>query len=72
MAGYELREEELLFDAMVDAAYEARWNDAVEWLKEHEGDREFTDEEIETAAEGLDEWAVDDAWADAYDGDPYK
>jgi hypothetical protein len=48
----------------VNAAYEARAEAAIEWLKESEGDREFTDEEIQDAANELDAalqaWASDD------------
>ena len=46
-------------DAMLDAAYEARSETALEWLKESEGDREFTDEEIEDAAHELDQASHD-------------
>jgi hypothetical protein len=54
-AGYEIRREEAAFDAMLDAANEARAEAALEWLKENEGDCEFTDEEIADAAHELDQ-----------------
>lgn len=41
-----IRLEEAEYDAMVDAAYEAEWKEAVEHLKEEHGDREFSDEEV--------------------------
>jgi hypothetical protein len=53
--GYELRREKLEHDAMIELAYEARWEAAVESLREEHGDREFTDEEIEAEAKVLDE-----------------
>jgi hypothetical protein len=62
-AGYELKLEKLQYDAMITEAYdlanEARREAAIESLKETKGNREFTDEEIETAANELVEWAPD-------------
>jgi hypothetical protein len=61
---YELQQEKNEFDFLMNAAYEARAEAAIEWLKESEGDREFTDEEIQDAANELDAalqaWASDD------------
>ena len=54
-AGYEHQREEAAFEYMLDAANEARAEAALEWLKENEGDREFTDEEIADAAYELDQ-----------------
>jgi hypothetical protein len=57
-AHYEDKLEQRQYDAMLDEAREALAKAAVEWLKENEGDREFTDEEIEDAAQHLsEEWA---------------
>jgi hypothetical protein len=52
---YELKQEELLFDALLDAANEARWESAIESLKAEHGEREFTDEEIADAAYEIDQ-----------------
>jgi hypothetical protein len=50
--------EKLEHDAMVDLAHEAAWEAAMESLAEEHGDREFTDEEIESRLEQLQqEWA---------------
>jgi hypothetical protein len=38
-AGYEIKREEAEFEAMLDAAYEARWEAAVESLREEHGER---------------------------------
>ena len=38
--------EEFQYDAMIEAAYEAAWDSAVDALKQEHGDREFTDEEV--------------------------
>lgn len=67
-----LREERAQFDAEMDLAnefYEFRWSEAVAYLKSEEGERDFTDEEIEAAAEILDEkWARDnEALAEAHE-----
>ena len=51
----EMKLQELHFDTMSDSYYETRAESALEWLKETEGDREFSDEEIEAAAQKLDE-----------------
>ena len=59
---YEIRREKIELDAMLDDGHTARWEAAVEWLTETEGaDRQFTDEEIEAAAERLDEDIADAA-----------
>jgi len=51
-----IRDEKEWFDAMADLAHEARWEAAIESLRESAGsDREFTDEEIEEEAKLLDE-----------------
>jgi hypothetical protein len=42
-------------DEALEARAGARAESALEWLKENEGDREFSDEEIEAAAQKLDE-----------------
>jgi len=52
---YEIRQENYDFDAMLDAHYEQRWEDAKGYLTEKEGARDFTDEEIEAAAQFLDD-----------------
>jgi hypothetical protein len=57
--GAVVRLEELEYDAMWEAAYEARWKAAVDSLKEEHGDREFSDEEVEAAAQELDEAGAD-------------
>src|SRR5262249_34141304 len=44
LALYKLEEAE--HDAMLDAAYEAEWEAALEHLKEEHGDREFSDQEV--------------------------
>jgi hypothetical protein len=41
-----VRFEEAEYDAMLDEAYTAEWEAAVEHLKEEHGDREFSDEEV--------------------------
>ena len=58
---YQMEEDE--YGAMIDAAYEARWEAALESLKETHGDRKFSDEEVEAEAEELDQ-ALEDAHPD--------
>jgi hypothetical protein len=54
--GYELRKEKYAYDAMCDAAYEFRWETALESLQEEYGNKlEFSDEEIEARAKELDD-----------------
>jgi hypothetical protein len=43
---WEYRMEEAAYDAMLDLAYEAEWESAVDALRGEHGEREFTDEEI--------------------------
>ena len=50
-----MRREKIEHDLMMDIANEARWDAAVESLREQHGDREFTDEEVEDEAEALDQ-----------------
>jgi hypothetical protein len=60
LCGYELWREEMVDDAARFAADEARWESAIESLKDEWGPgREFTDEEIEAAVKELDECGRD-------------
>jgi hypothetical protein len=52
---HEYQLEEAEFDAILDAARDARWEATIESLKEEHGEREFTDEEIADAAHELDQ-----------------
>jgi hypothetical protein len=52
---YEEKLSDMHYDALRDEALEARAESALEWLKENEGDRGFSDEEIEAADQKLDE-----------------
>jgi len=62
---FEAREEEARYEAMAEAAYDQRWNDARDSLVEKHGpERDFTDEEIAAEAKVLDE-----AMADWYMGE---
>ena len=65
-------EEDAAYDAMMDSYYEARNEAALEYLKSEEGERDFTDEEIEAASEIVEEnWSRDhEAWAEAYEMGP--
>jgi hypothetical protein len=60
---HEMHHEKASFDAMLNAAHEARLEEAAAWLAENEGAREFSDEEVEAAAKQLDEqWAEHDGY----------
>ena len=51
----EYQREKYEYDFLLDMAHEARAEAALEYLKEEHGEREYTDEEIESAAQYLDD-----------------
>jgi excinuclease UvrABC nuclease subunit len=70
---FNLKQEKREYDAMVEGAYEARWEAAKQSLAEHFGaDRDFTDEEIEQRAEDRDDDACRDFMENGYDDDLCK